>query len=150
MKKSLLLLCLSVVLCVLAASCHKPEVEMTNGYVADTLKALSNRWYIVDYPFYQQCDVGSYVELYKDGTCHAYIQCNDEPDMDGSWTWDGKELFIDCPIFSDLPGVSPRGGIKTLDAQSLQMMITVPVLGTQVVKLSRINPQTHEIYTGNE
>ncbi|MBP5318205.1 MAG: hypothetical protein J6Y77_02225 [Paludibacteraceae bacterium] len=151
MKKTLLPLLTIVFGLVLAFSaCHRPEVEMTDGFVSDTLGALTNRWYIVDYPFYQDCDRGSYVELQKQALCHAYIQCNDEPHMDGTWSWDGKELWINCDIFAGLRGVTPRGKIKRIDQQTLQMVIRLPVLGNCTVTLSRINPVTGNPYNGED
>ena len=146
MKRFWLIVLTVAALLLALPACHKPEVEMTNGFVADTVAALTNRWYIVDYPFYQDCDRGSYVELNPQNQCHAYIQCNGEPHMDGTWEWNGEELFINCEIIAGLKGVSPHGRIKTLDSQSLQMIITVPFLGDCTVKLSRVNPVTGEVY----
>ena len=110
--------------------------------VEPSWEQVAKRWYFVDYPIYQECDRGSYVEMFDDGTCEALLLCTDEgPERHprGTWSIDGDNIVIDCPIFGKL-GVSRNEG-KVTRITDDEMDLTLYVLTIPAsVSLSTHNP----------
>ena len=126
---------LPLLLLVLSLTACKKRVE-------PTWETVAKRWYIMDYPFYQPCDCGSYVDMLPDGTCEALLLCTDEgPERHprGTWSIDGDNIVIDYPIFGKL-GVSRNEG-KVTRITDDEMDLTLYVLTIPAsVSLSTHNP----------
>lgn len=81
---------------------------------------LEGRWYFHYYPFYQECDRTSYVDLMDNGYCETMMVCTDPPDeiVPGVWSHDGDILYLDCAL---LEGLNKDAKIKYLSADTLKL-----------------------------
>lgn len=84
--------CFSIPLLLLLCACSGSEPN----YNYDNL---IGKWYITYYPFYQSCDIGSWVRLDANGNCEALILCNDPNNtIQGTWSREGTLLILDCQL----------------------------------------------------
>ena len=105
-------------------------------------EAVAKRWYFVDYPFFQSCDRGSYVEMYEDGSCEALLLCTDEGPARhprGTWSIDGDHIVIDCPIFSSLGITRNEGKVTRITDTEMDLTLYVMTIPASV-SLSTRNP----------
>ncbi|MBP5260094.1 MAG: hypothetical protein J6Z12_05645 [Paludibacteraceae bacterium] len=128
------LLLASLVLLLAGAGCKRG--------IEPSWEAVAKRWYFVDYPFYQSCDRGSYVEMFEDGSCEALLLCTDEGPARhprGSWSIDGVHIVIDCPIFGSLGITRNEGKVTRITETEMDLTLYVMAIPAQV-KLSTRNP----------
>ena len=122
----------------LAAGCERKSRLSVND--------MARRWYIVDYPFYQSCDRGSYVQLNADGTCKAELLCSDADGaryQSGTWSLNDDDIVIDCAVLSGLSLARNEGKVTRLT--DTEMDLTLRVYGIAVeVNLSTRNPSEEE------
>lgn len=122
MKKTIFF-CFSLLLVLCSCTSKEP------GECVDCQAYLQGKWYIQDYTLagssiydlQNACDSGSWIDLKADSICEALIKCNDPVNtVSGTWSRNGNQMTLDCPIFVSFPlGIEKNGTITSITENEL-------------------------------